>query len=82
MPDKPSDFSEFKRFPLPTIFEGFVVVGLWVAAIACTSWLAVLLFVLAGLLTVHLVVIGLLLRNAAKAIRDYEEYQAQRRGRK
>lgn len=79
MPDEPPDFSDFRRFPLPTVFESFVVVGLWVAAVACTTWLAAALYVLAVLLTAHLAVTALLLRNAAKAIREYEDYETQRR---
>lgn len=79
MPDEPPDFSEFRGFPLPTVFEVFVVVSLWVAAVACTSWLAGALYVLAVLLTVHLAITALLLRNAARTNREYEDYEAQRR---
>ena len=79
MPDKPPDFSDFKRFPSPAIFEGFVVAGLWVAAVALDGWLAAVLFVLASLLSLHLAITALLLRNAARAMREYEEYEALRR---
>lgn len=79
MPDKPPDFSDFKRFPLTTISECLVVVGLWVAAGASDGWPAVVLFVLAPLLSLHLAVTAVSLRNAAQAIREYEKHEALRR---
>jgi hypothetical protein len=79
MPDKPPDFSDFKRFPLPTVFEGCAVFGLWLAAATMDGWLALVLFVVASLLVLHLSITALLLRNAARAIRDYEEYEVLRR---